>query len=376
MLARPPIVGLVAVTLVTLPTGCNPCGNTPFLSDDKCPAAATESFPSTTDASSSGDASTSTSPSTTDVTTTDGPTTGTDGSTSDPSTTGGACGDGTIDPGEQCDDGNQTPADGCEPDCLNTPPPSCGDGKVDPDEECDDANDLTNDGCIACTAATCGDGFVNEGAEQCDEGPLNGMYDHCADDCAGPGPRCGDGAVNGPEGCDDANDADDDDCSNECVAPRLIFVTTTTFTGGALGGLSGADNLCKAVAAAPLNKPTWRAWLSDGTTAAADRLDDNFTGYYKRTDGAIIAKGWADLVDGALENPISITEFEQMVPFPPNVWTNTVDAGEIAGTDHCNNWTTLMGKGRWGSAEAKDPTWTDGGTDNCTNAFHIYCVEE
>ncbi|MEN8232640.1 MAG: DUF4215 domain-containing protein, partial [Thermodesulfobacteriota bacterium] len=40
------------------------------------------------------------------------------------------CGDGNVDAGEQCDDGNSTNGDGCESDCTITPPPApvCGDG--------------------------------------------------------------------------------------------------------------------------------------------------------------------------------------------------------------------------------------------------------
>ena len=41
---------------------------------------------------------------------------------------GPRCGDGVTNaqPHEDCDDGNQTKGDGCEPDCTFTPPPQCG----------------------------------------------------------------------------------------------------------------------------------------------------------------------------------------------------------------------------------------------------------
>lgn len=39
------------------------------------------------------------------------------------------CGDGTIDPGEECDDGNISDGDGCQSMCVL---PSCGDGIEDP----------------------------------------------------------------------------------------------------------------------------------------------------------------------------------------------------------------------------------------------------
>jgi len=56
-----------------------------------------------------------------------------------------SCGNGTLDPGEACDDGNTRSGDGCPADC--TPP--CGDGVLDPGEACDDGNTLDGDGCSA-----------------------------------------------------------------------------------------------------------------------------------------------------------------------------------------------------------------------------------
>jgi CSLREA domain-containing protein len=64
------------------------------------------------------------------------------------------CGDGTVDPGEECDSGttNGKPGDPCDAECKDVPPganppPSCGDGHVDDDEECDDGNHKKEDGC-------------------------------------------------------------------------------------------------------------------------------------------------------------------------------------------------------------------------------------
>ncbi|GMV38724.1 MAG: hypothetical protein AMXMBFR64_04400 [Myxococcales bacterium] len=55
------------------------------------------------------------------------------------------CGNGSPDTGEECDDANDTPGDGCEPDCTKTP--VCGDGKLGKGEECDDGKTLPGDGC-------------------------------------------------------------------------------------------------------------------------------------------------------------------------------------------------------------------------------------
>jgi len=60
------------------------------------------------------------------------------------------CGDGNLDAGEECDDGNNVDGDGCSAKC--TIDPYCGDGTVDAGEECDDGNNVDGDGCSAeCT---------------------------------------------------------------------------------------------------------------------------------------------------------------------------------------------------------------------------------
>jgi cysteine-rich repeat protein len=66
------------------------------------------------------------------------------------------CGDGVVDPGEQCDDGNAVAGDGCEADCTPTPPggcPDCATSEVDCGN-CidDDGNGLTDAADSACQA--------------------------------------------------------------------------------------------------------------------------------------------------------------------------------------------------------------------------------
>jgi cysteine-rich repeat protein len=71
------------------------------------------------------------------------------------------CGDLVVSAGEQCDDGNVLPGDGCSDTCqIET---LCGDGKVHAvgGEQCDDMNQVNGDGC----SDTCqieGQSFVNE----------------------------------------------------------------------------------------------------------------------------------------------------------------------------------------------------------------------
>jgi cysteine-rich repeat protein len=53
-------------------------------------------------------------------------------------------GDGYMDPGEECDDGNSDNGDGCDSDCILE---ICGNGVLQYGEECDDGNTERGDGC-------------------------------------------------------------------------------------------------------------------------------------------------------------------------------------------------------------------------------------
>jgi cysteine-rich repeat protein len=99
---------------------------------------------------------------------------------------GGFCGDGELNSGEECDDGNTANGDGCSADCT-VEAPDCGDGELDPGEECDDGNNADGDGCSAdCEVEPfCGDGNLDPG-EECDDGN-NVDGDGCEADCTLPG---------------------------------------------------------------------------------------------------------------------------------------------------------------------------------------------
>ncbi len=126
------------------------------------------------------------------------------------------CGDGVVERGvEACDDGNQVDTDACRNDCSL---PTCGDGIVQASEQCDDGNHDDSDGCLStCLAARCGDGHVHLGVEECDDGnQVDG--DACLNDCKNA--RCGDGVTwAGHEQCDDGNQVDNDFCDDQCRLP-------------------------------------------------------------------------------------------------------------------------------------------------------------
>ena len=66
---------------------------------------------------------------------------------------GELCGNGMVDPGEACDDGNQDNTDDCTSACELA---TCGDGFIQDGEECDDGNNINDDGCTdACELPPC-----------------------------------------------------------------------------------------------------------------------------------------------------------------------------------------------------------------------------
>ncbi len=150
---------------------------------------------------------------------------------------GPVCGDGIVETGEQCDDGNTMPGDGCNGVCqvengYVCPAAggkcvliaTCGNGVLDPGEGCDDGNLKPGDGCSSacqvelgwhCSSAptTSDAGTRDSGAG--DAGPTLGPS-VCVQD------RCGDGILSSDIGetCDDGNTKSGDGCSSTCQIER------------------------------------------------------------------------------------------------------------------------------------------------------------
>ncbi len=126
------------------------------------------------------------------------------------------CGDGSIDFGEQCDDGNVADGDCCSSICeFELAGSSCEDGdactdvdqcdglgtcSAGPGLDCDDANSCTNDSCNA------GIGCVNtHNTNACDDGNACTTADVCAlGTCTGGAPVT----------CEDANECTNDTCDS------------------------------------------------------------------------------------------------------------------------------------------------------------------
>ncbi len=143
------------------------------------------------------------------------------------------CGDSVLDPGEQCDDGNNAGGDGCNGMCRWEA--RCGDGRVDMAEICDDGNNRSADGCRSdCLSnESCGNGIVDlQVGELCDGTP------NCAADCRSI-LNCGNGAVEAGEQCDDGNLTRWDGCSPDCLREQGIAMEAFFIAGNT--GRVGCD---------------------------------------------------------------------------------------------------------------------------------------
>ncbi|MBI2543103.1 MAG: hypothetical protein HYW24_02880 [Candidatus Aenigmarchaeota archaeon] len=156
---------------------------------------------------------------------------------------------------------------------------------------------------------------------------------------------------------------------------KRVFITSTGYNG-TLGGLSGADQKCQSLANAANLGGTWKAWLSDRTTAATSRLT-HFNNPYKLLDGKKIADSWNDLTDGSIANAINLDE-KTATQTNKLVWTSTSFNGSIpySPTNRCEDWTLNSAFGDVGSNSRTDSGWTNQGMHECTNINHLYCFEQ
>lgn len=321
------------------------------------------------------------------------PTTGVggDGTTTTTATTTGAT---DNDPGT-----SESP-----PDATTGAISPCGDGIVDPGEECDDG--VGNADHLFCTEQckinVCGDGKLLVNWEICDAGPANSdeWGSLCGKTCQ-PGPRCGDGKLQPEfESCDlgpDNGGLKGDEqgilCDVTCRVQQLRGFVTKHFFSGNLGGPFGADAKCREAAkAAGLPEPErFYAYLSTGDIDASTTFAKVATSWpYVLVTGKKFADNFATLIEaGPLGEGISITE-DGTPLYNANVATNTKPGGiHFSDDQHCQNWTTDDGAitARVGinAIPEDEPEWTDwknalawtgAFSRQCSKIeFHLYCLE-
>lgn len=169
-----------------------------------------------------------------------------------------------------------------------------------------------------------------------------------------------------------------------CDAPpepaKVVFVLSDEYDGGTLAGLGNADSLCQQQAADASLAGTFKAWLSDSSTTAADRMSHAVVAY-ALPDGTVVANDWADLVDGTLTHAIDQdADGFSLDPLFDNlqVWTATEANGSATPIDNCADWTSAddFDDGAIGDASATDANWTAFDATTCDDLARLYCIQQ
>jgi fibro-slime domain-containing protein len=278
------------------------------------------------------------------------------------------CGDGTVqaDQGEMCDEGGFKGSPGCSADCLSKdtdctcapgkacvcPTPVCGDGIVQVSEQCDDRNSAFP-GCSAtcqlepgyqCPFAgapcvpVCGDGILVPPAEQCDPAAnisnlAQACYSTATANAAHPACSlkpgwvcdatscrqtvCGDGKVEGTEGCDPTAKNNDlgDGCTPTCMAEPscpvaggacttkcgdgLVLGSEACDDGNAVNG-DGCSSTCQVEAGFACSQPA----LGDTMVVPMVVRDFNAGGDFER--GGVFESGHEYATQGLLKATLDV----------------------------------------------------------------------
>lgn len=178
--------------------------------------------------------------------------------------------------------------------------------------------------------------------------------------------------------CKLAKDASLSPCPDFCDCSKRVFVSSEGYNGN-LGGLTGADAKCQALADAAGLQGTFKAWLSDTQQGPATRFTHSPYPYALVT-GVKVATDWTGLTSGILLNSIS-TDQNGNTPNFPYVWTNTRADGTplyYDGNHTCDNWGSSS-MGLWGLLGYWYFTnfeWTYEGYMPCAFEYSLYCFEQ
>jgi hypothetical protein len=254
----------------------------------------------------------------------------------------------------QCnDDGIWGPATACATTCSSG---ICQDCQPDAGV-CDDDKSFRS----------CSNNGTWETAAPCESGLCFG--DSCRE-CKPGASRCLEGDVIQTCGSD-GSWTEDAACPNTCKAgkcvaiPKKVFVTSTTYKGGDLGGLTGADAKCQARAMAAGLTGTFRAWLSDADGQPATRFTKE-SGPYLLVTGNVVANNLTQVTSGTLRHAINVTELGTPAPTAtipgcttPIAWSNTTSDGYIGDPGStCGDWTDSSVSAAWFGTTALQSGWT------------------
>jgi len=170
-----------------------------------------------------------------------------------------------------------------------------------------------------------------------------------------------------------------DGCGGVCLATNVVFVTSTTFQPGALGGLAGADAACQNLAAAAGLPGTFKAWLSTsgaGGVNAIARLA-GARGWVRR-DGKSFVDTTANLAAGKIMYPPRLDEAGNDLGMVRVLTGTSSDGTYDSSGGTCGNYTDTADAGQvaGGSASAGSSMFTNYFSFGCSSpGLHLYCFE-
>lgn len=170
---------------------------------------------------------------------------------------------------------------------------------------------------------------------------------------------------------------------NFAIVGKKVFITSTIGNGdlgswadaGGQTGIAAGDAICTARAAAEGLSGIFKAWLSNTSIDAIDRLTSDTM--WVRMDGAKIADSKSDLTDESIFTSISVTEAGDYLPSNFS-WTGTHSDG-FSSAITCNDWTdsTTGVSATIGSTTYVKRLWSNQMSIKCSrNIFHLYCFED
>lgn len=162
-----------------------------------------------------------------------------------------------------------------------------------------------------------------------------------------------------------------------CTAVKRLFVTSTKYPGN-LGGLTGADQKCLTAAQAANLGGSWKAWLSDSSNDALDRITDVGPWYVREQSGIqsflrLVFNNKANLAT----TPIGSLTYDERGVSNSNdfFWTGTLTGG-VKSAQTCVNWTSSMMTDSAGVGSGSGTGWTQQGTFGCATPRSILCIEQ
>jgi hypothetical protein len=165
--------------------------------------------------------------------------------------------------------------------------------------------------------------------------------------------------------------------AGDAGARKRIFVTSTTFTGSSIGGVTGANAKCQEVAKSANLGGTFIAWLSVTNDSVYARLQN--VGPWYLIDGTLVFANKGVITSLGPYVPIDRDETGTKLPGPQNyVWSGTLASGQAAnGNLNCNGFSVgPAADGLVGDVSKQTADWTAFGSSPCNSALHLYCIEQ